>query len=116
MEPIINPTLFYWMEVCYGIKIACGVIGGIMCCVGLLGFVLHDDDCFDFQRKNWLIIVGVGGVLVFICIFIPCYDTLMKMLIVSYITPDNIAAAGQSFDVFVSHLIEQINNAAQLLK
>ena len=98
MEPVINPWLFYLIEVVDSLKL---VFGGLGFAIGLVLIISGqcDSDCtYDENvkkkcRKNkkiGLIVLLVGC---FVCALIPSSDTLIKMTIAKNVTYDAVDAA-----------------------
>ena len=123
MEPIINPSLFYWAEVFDAIR----KIGLCIFCVGIVGafiigisFVLEikdqDKSVINFYKKLFLMLIIIVIICVLIIIFIPTKETIYAMGISEIITPDNIDAITEKGEKGVKFIFEQIeqliNNTA----
>lgn len=98
MEPVINPWLFYLIELVDGLKLA---FGGLGFAIGLVLIISgqFDSDCtcdenvkkkFRKKKKIGLAILLVGC---FVCVLIPSSDTLIKMTIAKNVTYDAVDAA-----------------------
>ena len=98
MEPVINPWLFYLIEVVDSLKL---VFGGLGFAIGLVLIISgqFDSGCtYDesvkkkCQKKKK---IGLAVLLVgcFICVLIPSSDTLIKMTIAKNVTHDAVDAA-----------------------
>lgn len=98
MEPVINPWLFYLLELVDELKLVFGGLGGA---IGLVVIIIGqiDSDCtYDEnvkkkcqkRKKVGLAILLVGC---FVCALIPSSDTLIKMTIAKNVTYDTVDAA-----------------------
>lgn len=98
MEPVINPWMFYLIELVDGLKLIFGGLGGA---IGLVVIIIGqiDSDCtYDEnvkkeckkRKKIGLAILLVGC---FVCALIPSSDTLIKMTIAKNVTYDAVDAA-----------------------
>jgi len=115
MEPIINPMLIYAIDTISEFKMA-GVIALILAGIAM-GFYLFGTSFDDFdnqekknERKNTiktgLKIMVVIGVVVSI---LPHASTSYKMLAASYVTTDNVNAAGQGVKEVVDYIFEKVD-------
>ena len=98
MEPIVNPVFFYIADTIPAVK----CISAIICAVASLAILLlwANDD-----RMPKLLIATFGISLV-LAIFVPTQDTLYKMGVASFVTPDNIYYVAE----FVSDTTDDIAN------
>ena len=123
MEPIINPSLFYWA----GVFDTIHIIGVCLLCVGLVGvFIIgisfavaveyKDKSAINFYKKFVLILIIIVILCALIVIFIPTKETIYAMGISEVITPNNIDAITEKGEKGVKFIFEQIeqliNNTA----
>ena len=123
MEPIINPSLFYWAEVFDAIH----NIGFFALCVGIVGvFIIgisfaiaveyKDKSAINFYKKLFLIPIIIIAICALIIIFIPTKETIYAMCVSEVITPNNIDAITEKGEKGVKFIFEQIeqliNNTA----
>ena len=123
MEPIINPSLFYWAEVFDAIH----KIGLFTLCVGIVGaFIIgisfavaveyKDKSAINFYKKFVLILIIIIVICALIIIFIPTKETIYTMCVSEVITPNNIDAITEKGEKGVKFIFEQIeqliNNTA----
>jgi len=91
MEPIINPTYFYLIDVFSTLKPICVIITVIMAIAFVVSFFAD-----EVNKKRWTIAhiaSGIGCVIfLFAHILIPSESTMYKIAIAKYATPDNIEA------------------------
>lgn len=113
MNPIISPFIIYLIDVLYSIQVL-----AILCLIFLLCsplFVICWADIAKTDRvervfkklKSWYI--GLGIFIIIGLVFIPDKNTLLTMLVVSYITPDNI-------NLVEGHIIDFVSNIMQTVK
>lgn len=98
MEPVINPWLFYLIELVDGSKLVFGGLGFAIGLVLILSGQVDSDCTYDenvkkkCQKKKK---IGLAVLLVgcFVCALIPSSDTLIKMVIAKNVTYDTVDAA-----------------------
>lgn len=98
MEPVINPWLFYLIELADSLKLAFGVLGFAIGIVLILSGQFDGECTYDEnvkkkcqkKKKIGLIVLLVGC---FVCVLIPSSDTLVKMAIAKNVTYDTVDAA-----------------------
>lgn len=101
--PVINPWLFYLINVLEALKIACMVATFILVFV-VMGLLAVDD------MKKWkiaavaLLSISIAGL-----IFIPSKSTSTKMLIANFATYENIELTKDSVIELVDYIVEKVN-------
>lgn len=98
MEPVINPWVFYLIELADGLKL---VFGGLGFAIGLVLIISgqFDSDCaYDENAKKKCRKkkkIGLAMLLFgcFVCVLIPSSETVMKMAIAKNVTYDAVDAA-----------------------
>ncbi len=125
-EPIVSPWIFYWVDALETIK---GVSGGFLF-FSVIAFVIcfiswcnddNSDDKKDFYSKAFKRIVGSIVVSLLLLTFIPTQETMYRMLIASYVTPESLNTIGNvtketiqgAFDHSVDRLIDVIKTAKE---
>ena len=123
MEPIINPSLFYWAEVFDAIH----KIGIFALWIGIAGIIIigcafaielefPDKRVISFCKKFCFILAIIILICALIIIFIPTKETIYAMCISEVITPNNIDAITEKGEKGVKFIFEQIeqliNNTA----
>ena len=108
MEPIISPWIFYLIEVLDTLK----EVGWVCCIMGGIGFIvlfviatkLNVD--VETMRKiaRWPIISIIVGII--LTIFIPSEETMIKMLVASFIAPDNVELGVEGVKAIFEYIIE----------
>lgn len=109
MKPIINPWLFYLTDVLSGIKWLLVVFFAVALFVYLFAFCFYFLDMNElpdwFKLKNTVFLV----IPIIIGLLIPTENTVYKMLIASYTTPNNIEYVKETGKDLVDYIIEKAN-------
>lgn len=98
MEPVINPFVFYLIDLVDGLKLVFGGLGFAIGLALILSGQIDSDCAYDedikkkCQKKEK---IGLAVLLVgcFVCVLIPSSDTLIKMTIAKNVTYDAVDAA-----------------------
>ena len=123
MEPIISPHLIYWINTLDNLKFVSILISIISILLSIL-FILYKSDEYEpisedaklsIAKCRKIIICSII-VLIVIGVFVPSKSTMMEMLIVNYITPDNIFAGTEIFKEAIEFTIQKITEAAKALR
>lgn len=98
-EPIINPWAFYLISLCD--KVSAVSIAVALVLVGLavlltIGMVDDGDPADKSLRKMVVILYAVGGVFALLAVFVPSGTTVTAMVAANNITPETVAAVGQT--------------------
>lgn len=107
MKPIINPWLFYLIDVFCNVKWLLIVFFAIALFIYLFMLFMHfldmDElpDWFKLKNTAFLVIPIIIGLL------IPEQNTVYKMLIASYTTPNNIEYVKETGKDLVDYIIEK---------
>ena len=123
MEPIISPWVLYWVSVMCNINDLVAIINWLSIMSIILVVAVHLVDYMNYMNgderviiPNWtkyikisLIVTCVSGLLY---IFIPDKQTMISMIVVSYITPDNINITAD----YVVELVQRISEAVNEVK
>ena len=116
MEPIINPLWFYLIDTVTSLKVVFLVAGIFIWMV--LGFVSMSylfwdfEDFKDFWKENRTKLIPtivIATILIIVGCLIPGIETSYKMLVASLVTPDNIAAVGESVSSVVDYIINSVD-------
>lgn len=110
MEPIINPIILYWLSIVNTIKIIT-IISTMLLGSGIIALLMYSwlEEKLDLIKKHikkFIIPFCIGLIA---CIAIPSSQTLKQMIVVSYITPNNIAATGETVDKTIDYIIEKVD-------
>ena len=115
MEPIVNPWLVYWISTIEKLGVAaqilmiCGfIIGGIIMFFNDLDRSWRTTE--EIKRYNkfakWLLYSGVIGAI--FTVFLPNKESMLTMLALQYITPDNISLVQDNVIDFVMRISEAV--------
>lgn len=107
---IINPWVFYWMQIGVSLKEFLGFFGlviGILAAAGgiVIGLNASTKEEIKFSKVCWKIAL-IGGIMAFIALFIPTEETFYKMIAAKYVTQDVVV---KSFD-YINRLAQQLIN------
>ena len=117
MEPIISPSIFYWIDVISTLSaISTGLfIFSVAALVLALGFLIpitiEDELNGDFgklYKKLLITLTIITTIFGLSCVFTPSKETLMTMIVAKYVTPDNITAVGGTIEESVSSIATDI--------
>jgi len=115
MEPIVNPWLVYWISTIEKLGVAaqtlmiCGLtVGGIMAFFNGLERQFRTAEEIKRNEKyaKWLLCSGVVGAI--FAILLPDKESMLTMLALQYVTPDNITAVQGNIVDFVKQLSEAV--------
>lgn len=117
MEPIISPSIFYWIDVISTLSaISTGLfIFSVAALVLALGFLIpitiEDELNGNFgklYKKLLITLTIITTIFGLSCVFTPSKETLMTMIVAKYVTPDNITAVGGTIEESVSSIATEI--------
>lgn len=115
MEPIISPMVFYWIYVLSTLNVLF-YIGAFMSS-GIFLFITPII-LFAFQgeeRREYMKYIKYLIVVCVVCtaglLLTPKEDTMYKMLVAHYVTPDNIAVVGDTVEKSIQKIIDMIVKA-----
>ena len=113
MKPIINPWLFYLVDMIGSFQIL-SILIVLLIIISFAIEILKYDEAMDeldkvkviktFKKK-----VIVIALLITFAIFIPSKDTCYKMMIASQVTDNNIQKAEDTIKNSVDYIFEKIN-------
>ena len=110
MEPIISPVVIYLFSILAKLNmVALAVMifsWVIIFMVGMYKFTFDDMDV-KFSFKNAIIVAVIATIIV---IFIPDEKTMLAMLTVSFITPDNIVITENHVVDLITKIMDAVNN------
>lgn len=115
MTPIINPWLFYIVDLLDGLKTLCILaVPVLVIVIGYLTITIDDlgrgeEKEFKSARRTRKIVIFFSIFLLIVIPFIPSKDTCYKMLIASQITDNNVQKAEDVIKRSVDYIFEKIN-------
>ena len=111
MEPIISPWVIYLFSVLSKLNIvvsAVALFSGASIFFMAMDKIIHGDDMeIEFNFKNAIIVAVIATILV---IIIPDEKTMLAMLTLSFITPDNVVIAENHIIELVTKIMDAVNN------
>ena len=112
MEPIINPWIVYGIDV---INKMCVVafITVIASLIGMFVFAMNDSAYGNDEHENkvFKILFIVFLVATVFLVILPTRDTMLTMLALYYVTPDNVQAVQGNIVDFVSQIVNAVKDA-----
>ena len=106
MEPIINPWIFYLIELFAEIDSTAFIIA-ILGGIGLIAVIVSSIDNWnaeDFRKLiKWPAIITISGLV--LMGLIPTEETIIKMLVASFITPNNIELGVEGVKAIFDYII-----------
>lgn len=114
MEPVINPLFFYIVDVADALKALLGFGGGAVFIITLLVFVIEaTTDGLDYietaEWKAYKTIFIVSGIAIILGILLPSEATCYKMIVASFLTPDNLNLLGEGVTNAVDYIVESVD-------
>ena len=106
MEPIISPWIFYFMSLADGFRAAGSILAIAGFGAGVISLVAYNIDeggLMPWKYLKWFIIAFVAGGAM--SIFIPSQEVITKMLVASFITPDNIELGIEGVKAIFDYII-----------
>lgn len=110
MEPIISPWIIYAVQLLdnlHGVCMVLFVLSVSASVILALPVIVDDEDLPKKYLKKTVIIAAVCGGMASI---IPNKETMITMIAVSYITPDNIQMVQGNVVEFIRQIIEAVQN------
>ena len=106
MVPIINPWIFYLIELFAEIDSTAFIIA-ILGGIGLIAVIVSSIDNWnaeDFRKLiKWPAIITISGIV--LMGHIPTEETMIKMLVASFITPNNIELGVEGVKAIFDYII-----------
>lgn len=107
MDPIINPLWIYFIEILDKLNIMIDasvfVFGSIM----ILWNLFYLSNCAKNKCPKWIYTITV--ILSILLAITPSQKTILAMVTVSQITPNNIEIAGNTIEDTVDYIFEKID-------
>ena len=115
MKPIINPWLFYIVDLLDGLKTLCILaVPVLVIVIGYLTITIDDlgrgeEKELKSARRTRKIVILLSIFLLIVIPFIPSKETCYKMMVASQITDTNIQKAEDVIKNSVDYIFEKIN-------
>lgn len=111
MEPIISPWVIYLFSVLTKLNIVASAValfsGTSIIFIAMAKLIFSDDMEISFNYKNVIIVTVISTMLT---ILIPDEKTMLTMLTLSFITPDNVVIAENHIIDLVTKIMDAVNN------
>lgn len=123
---IINPSVFYWINVLGTVQTVLGIFGGLLCAIALCfagGWIYNVVESIEYAHHNteylkyaaicrkWTIISGIAAVILTGgAVFIPGKSTSIEMLIAKSATFDNVNWTVQQVKEVVDYIVLAIKS------
>ena len=111
MEPVVSPWIIYLFSVLTKLNMVASAVaifsGASIIFIALTKFTFGDDMEIPFNYKNVIIVSIIATILV---IIIPNEKTMLSMLTLSFITPDNIVIAENHIIDLVTKIMDVVNS------
>ena len=111
MEPIISPWVIYLFSVLSKLNIVVSAValfsGASIIFIAFTKFTFGDDMEIPFNYKYVIIVCVIATML---AIIIPNEKTMLSMLTLSFITPDNVVIAENHIIDLVTKIMDAVDN------
>ena len=124
MNYIIDPKIFYWMHVLSGLKIVCGLFGGIAT-AGMIGAICsaiynyYNSIVYERNKEHYMQYMRIGKKAAWItaifgivflaaCVFLPDKETNIQMLVSKAATFDNVDWTVSQVKEIVDYIVQAI--------
>ena len=98
-DPIINPWVFYLISLCDKVSMASATVATVIVALAMFLTIVLVADGYQVDEsilKTVVILYAVGGVSVLLAVFVPSGTTVTAMVAANNITPETVAAVGQT--------------------
>ena len=115
MKPIINPWMFYLVDLLDGLKTLCILaVPVLVIVIGYLTITIDDlgrgeEKELKSARRTRKIVILFSILILIVIPFIPSKETCYKMMVSSQITDNNIQKAEDVIKNSVDYIFEKIN-------
>lgn len=111
-EPIINPWIFYFMEIADTV-ITFSTVSLIISIMAVVAFIsYHFEKGLDFAeyKKRVIKMTILPVFFALIIFFVPSSETIARMTIARQITPANIETAKETGKDFIDYIVEKVKD------
>ena len=98
-DPIINPWVFYLISLCDKVSMASATVATVIVALAMFLTIVLVADGYQVDEsilKTVVILYAVGGVSALLAVFVPSGTTVTAMVAANNITPETVAAVGQT--------------------
>lgn len=117
-EPIIDPMIFYWMDVLSKVQtlpIPLAFLSLISVCVAGMAYIEYSDEqniVYKVGKRLSCVFILLFLISLPLSFFIPDKDTMYKMLIAKQVTPHNIQVTGETAEKLIDTIGEKLDKVA----
>lgn len=105
MEPIISPWIVYGIGVITKLSIV-AFITMVISIMGMFMCILNEQEKRIFKILAIIFVVATA-----LLVILPTKDTMLTMLALQYVTPDNVQAVQGNVADFVNQIMQAVKNA-----
>ena len=115
MTPIINPLVFYFMDIADGLDLFCGIFGIIAFICAVVTTVIYFSECSDWgadsdeaKSTNAIrkLLSWTAAILLLVVILIPSQNTITKMLIAQNVTYERVETVTDTVETVYNDIME----------
>ena len=106
MEPIINPLWIYLAELCGSLRLGVGLCGIFAAIIVVIWCGCYHIEEVEYKCPRCFIVLSI---LMVLCNFLPSQKTVLTMMAVSQITPNNIEIVGDTGKDLVDYVMEKVD-------
>ena len=111
MEPVVSPWIIYLFSILTKLNVVASIATlfswAAILFIGLYKIIYGDDLEIEFNYKIAVIVAVIATTIV---ILIPTEKTMLAMLTLSFITPDNVVIAENPIIELVTKIMDVVNN------
>ena len=111
MEPVVSPWIIYLFSILTKLNVVASIATlfswAAIFFIGLYKIIYGDDMEIEFNFKNAIIVAVIATTIV---ILIPTEKTMLAMLTLSFITPDNIVITENHVIDLITEIMDAVNN------
>ncbi len=117
-EPIIDPMIFYWMDVLSKVQtlpIPLAFLSLISVCVAGMAYIEYSDEqniVYKVGKRLSCVFILLFLISLPLSFFIPDKDTMYKMLIAKQVTPHNIQVTRETAEKLIDTIGEKLDKVA----
>lgn len=111
MEPVVSPWIIYLFSILTKLNVVASIATlfswAAILFIGLYKLINGDDTEIEFNFKNAIIVAVIATTIV---ILIPTEKTMLAMLTLSFITPDNIGVAEDHIIDLITKIMDAVKH------
>ncbi len=111
MEPVVSPWIIYLFSILTKLNVVASIATlfswAAILFIGLYKIIYGDDMEIEFNFKYAIIVAVIATTIV---ILIPTEKTMLAMLTLSFITPDNVVIAENHIIDLITKIMDAVNS------